>query len=138
MRSLRLLPSWGVRSTLSTPSSLRVEVRPPSLRHAPEALWDRLLCWLLAPSAPSAPPLKRLPRVRADFVACLGDLPAPAARPLAERIQGAHSLRDLWHLRADVYRLVGIHRSQFEAEQRVAELNRHFPTRAPRSALSPL
>jgi len=139
MRSLRLLPRWSYRSTLSDPSSFRVEVRPPSLRHAPASLWQRLLCWLMAPTAEtSAPPLNRLPGVRADFVKCLVDLPSTDAKSLIDRIGLARSLRELWHLRAEVYRLVGICHSQFEAEQRVARLNRHFPTRAPRSAFTPL
>ena len=46
--------------------------------------------------------------------------------------------RELWHLRADVYRLVAVHHNQAEAEARLNRLNRHFPTRAPRSALAPI
>jgi hypothetical protein len=139
MWSLRLLTRPGYRSTLSAPSSLRVEVRPPSLRHAPASAWQRLMFWLLAPAPQdAAPPLNRLPAVRIDFMQCLSDIDDPDAYDLNDRIALARSLRDLWHLRADVYRLVAVHHSQFEAEQRVALLNCHFPTRSPRSAFAPL
>lgn len=139
MWSLRLLTRPGYRSTLSATSSLRVEVQPPSLRHAPSSPWQRLMFWLLAPGPrDAAPPLNRLPTVRIDFMRCLSDIEHPEAHGLSDRIALARSLRELWHLRADVYRLVAVHHSQFEAEERVALLNRHFPTRAPRSAFAPL
>jgi hypothetical protein len=83
-------------------------------------------------------PLSRLPAVRADFLQCLHDVPAHAAAPLAQRIDAARSLRDLWHLRTEVYRIVSLAHSQGEAERRVAGLNPHFPTRAPRSGFAPL
>jgi hypothetical protein len=139
MSSLRLLSRWSTRSTLSAPSSLRIEVQPPSLRQAPSSAWLRLMFWLLA-AAPreAAPPLNRLPRVRADFVDTLADLRGDEALDLIDRIDRSRSLRELWHLRTDVYHLVALHHSQSEAEQRLAVLNRHFPTRAPRSAFAPL
>lgn len=139
MWSLRLFIRPGYRSTLAASSSLRIEVRPPSLRHAPASAWQRLMFWLLAPAPQdAAPPLNRLPAVRLDFMHCLYDLDGADAYSLSDRIALAHSLRDLWHLRADVYRLVAVHHSQDEAEQRVALLNCHFPTRSPRSAFAPL
>ncbi len=39
---------------------------------------------------------------------------------------------------SDVDRLVAVEHSQAEAEARVASLNRHFPTRSPRSGFMPL
>jgi hypothetical protein len=42
-------------------------------------------------------------------------------------------LRELWHARAEIYRVVGLAHTQQEAERRVALLDRHFPTRAARS-----
>lgn len=122
-------------STLSASSAFRVEVRPPSLRHAPSSLWGRTLFWLTAPAPmDAAPPLNRLPPVRLAFLEALSDLDADATAALRARIEAARSLRDLWHLRADVYGLVGLFRSQSQAEQRVSRLDHHFPTRAPRSA----
>jgi hypothetical protein len=127
------------RTPFSASSRLRVEVRPPSLRHKPSTAWQRLVFWLLAPAPmDAAPPLNRLPAVRADFAASVHDLPPAAVADLADRIDRARSLRDLWHLRAEVYSAVGVHRSQGEAEVRLAQLNRHFPTRAPRSGIAPL
>lgn len=129
----------GARSTLADASSSRVEVCPPSLCHAPDSSWQRFMMWLLAPApAHTAMPLSRLPAVRADFLQCLHDVPTHAAAPLAQRIDAARSLRDLWHLRTEVYRVVSLAHSQGEAERRVASLNPHFPTRAPRSGFAPL
>lgn len=142
MRSPTPFSRWGRRSTLSAPSSLRVEVRPPSLCHAPGGGWQRLMFWLLAPApADAAPPLDRLPAVRDDFLRCLHDVPAGEGTPGAavrRRIAQSHTLRDLWHARSDLYRVIALAHSQGVAEQRVDALNRHFPTRAPRSQFAPL
>lgn len=139
MMSFSLISRRSYRSTLSDPSSLRVEARPPSLRSVPASAWQRLVFWLMAPSAlDAAPPLNRLPAVRAEFVQCLADIAAADAPQLKARIGRTHSLRELWHLRAEVYRLVGLHHSQAEAERRLTVLNKHFPTRAPRSGFATL
>jgi hypothetical protein len=139
MRTLHLSLRWSARSTPPAPSRLRVEVCPPSLRQPPASAWQRLLFWLLAPAPLDvAPPLSRLPAVQADFRACLADVPTADAQSLLERIRLGRTLRELWHLRTEVYRVVAVHHSQREAESRLLELNRHFPTRAPRSAFAPL
>lgn len=139
MKPIALLPRLGRRSTLSAPSSLRMEVYPPSLRHVPGTAWQRLLFWLLAPAPfEAAPPLSRLPAVRSDFQAAIADLADAEADSLRQRIAASASLRELWHLRSAVYRLVGVAHSQSEAERRLALLARHFPTRSPRSQLAPL
>ena len=139
MRSLRLIPLWRPRSTLNTPSAFRVEVRPPSLRHAPSSLGQRLLFWLLAPAPQeAAPPINRLPGVKRDFIACLNDIESAPAEALRASIRQSRSLRELWHLRAEVYNTVGCAHSEFEAERRLQRLNHHFPTRAPRPGLSAL
>jgi len=138
MRSLSRFQRWGRSSTLSAPSAFRVEVRPPSLRHAPESLWQRVIFWLLAPAPQdAAPPLNRLPLVRAEFLATLTDVASLEVQALRERIESAHSLRDLWHLRSEVFSTLGVALSQTQAEERLAKLNRHFPTRAPRTQFSP-
>ncbi len=139
-RSLPLLSRWQRRSTLLDPSSMRVEVRPPSLRYAPEGShWQRFMFWLLA-SAPheAAPPPNRLPSVRMEFLATLADIDSSDAEELRRRIHHSQSLRELWHLRAEVFRIVGVWHSQQQAEERVSLLNRHFPTRAPRSQFAAL
>jgi hypothetical protein len=136
LRSLSKFSGWNRRSTtLCDPSSLRVEVVPPSLRCAPEGnAWQRVMFWLLAPAPhDAAPPLNRLPGVRIEFLATLTDIDSADIDVLRRRINDTRSLRELWHLRAEVYRAVGVAHSQAEAEQRLNLLNRHFPTRAPRS-----
>lgn len=139
MKSLALLPRFGRRSTLADPSSLRMEVRPPSLRHAPGSTWQRLVFWLLAPAPyDAAPPLNRMPAVRTDFLATLADIDSDGADALRHRIASSRSLRELWHLRPEVYGVVGLVFDQSEADRRLALLARHFPTRAPRSQLAPL
>lgn len=131
---------WSRRSTLCDPSSLRVEVCPPSLRCAPEGnAWQRLMFWVLAPAPQdAAPPLNRLPGVRMEFLATLADIESEDADTMRLRIRDARSLRELWHTRSEVYRIVGVAHSQQQAEDRVDLLNRHFPTRAPRSQLASL
>lgn len=135
-----LISRWQRRSTLTDPSSLRVEVQPPSLRFAPEgSAWQRFMFWLLAPAPhESAPPPNRLPGVRTEFLATLSDIDGDDAETLRRRIHDARSLRELWHLRAETFRVVGVSHSQHEAEERLSLLNRHFPTRAPRSQFATL
>lgn len=123
-------------TTLSAASSLRMEVVPPSLRSAPaatEPVWQRLLFWLMAPAAHQALPVSRLPAIRAEFMTAVADIDNPGAERLRLRLEDTRTLRELWHARAEVYRVVGIALTQHEAEKRVAVLDRHFPTRAARS-----
>jgi hypothetical protein len=140
LSSVSLLSRWSRRSTLADPSCFKVEVCPPSLRTSPGgSAWQRFMFWLMAPAPhEAAPPLNRLPGVRLEFMATLSDIDSDDADTLRRRIGHTRSLRELWHLRAEVYRMVGVAHSQFEAEQRVALLNRHFPTRAPRSQFATL
>lgn len=133
---------WHKRTTtLSAPSALRVEVVPPSLRCAPVAggAWQRALFWLMAPTSQGRSPAPdRLPAVRTEFLATLSDIDSGDADVLRGRIHDTRSLRELWHLRAEIYRVVGVAHRQAEAESRVDLLNRHFPTRAPRSQFAVL
>lgn len=139
MRPLALLSRHGRRSTLGDPSSLRMQVRPPSLCHAPNTAWQRVLFWLLAPAPhEAAPPLSRLPSVRTDFLATVADIDSDAADALRRRITGSASLRELWHLRSEAYRVIGLAHDQTEADRRLLVLARHFPTRAPRSQFAAL
>jgi hypothetical protein len=136
---MHLLSRGAPRSTLPASSGTRIEVRPPSLCHAPDSAWQRFMFWLLAPAPyEAAPPLNRMPAVRADFLETLHDIHTLDAKLLKDRIGFTRSLRELWHLRTEVYRVVAVAQSQAAAEERVAELNRHFPTRSPRSGFAPL
>lgn len=95
--------------------------------------------WLMAPSpGDAAPPLNRLPGVRTEFLAALTDISGEEADRVRWRIQESRSLRELWHVRADVYSLVAVHHSQAQAEQRLLMLSHHFPARAPRSQFASL
>jgi len=110
-----------------------------------DRLLDRLIDWLgegferranadLA-SNDSQPPagITPLPVVRLEFAEAVADVPTRAADELAHRIHQARSLRELWHLRADVFNVVSCHCDQAQARSRLARLNRHFPARAPKS-----
>lgn len=150
MPSLWSTPNRGprrlqARSTLPTASLPRTECMPPSLVYfAPPAagvasLWQRLMFWLLAPAPQdSAPPPNRLGEVKRQFGALLADVDSVGAEQLRWRIAQAHSLRELWHLRSDTYGAIAVAHSQAEAETRLALINAHFPTRAPRSQFAPL
>ena len=81
---------------------------------------------------------KAMSAAREDFFAALADLTLPAAAALLDRIEFARSMHELWHLRAEVFALVSLERDQLEADRRLATLNRHFPTRAPRSGFGGL
>jgi hypothetical protein len=75
---------------------------------------------------------------RAEFLAMLADLHGADTLHLRERIQRACSLRELWHLRADVFRVVAVQHNQAVAEDRLLWLARFFPIRSPRSAFGGL
>lgn len=79
-----------------------------------------------------------LAAARKDFFAAVADLELPAAGALLDRIEFARSLRELWHLRAEVFALVSLELSQLEADRRLARLNAHFPSRSPRSGFGSL
>ena len=139
MKPFSLLFRPSQRSTMGLSRLTRFEVPPPSLRHAPHTAWQRLLFWLLAPAPQDvSPPLNRLPAVRDEFRRALMDIRDSARDSLVLRVAQARSLRELWHMRLDVYNLIAVHHSEFEAGQRLALLNRHFPTRAPRSGFGQL
>jgi hypothetical protein len=80
----------------------------------------------------------RLPAVRDDFADCLDDIGDALAETVRHQIAMANSLRELWHLRAEMYRVIALQHNQWEAERRLAGLNVHFPTRSPRSGFAPL
>jgi hypothetical protein len=139
MLSFSLLLRPRYRDSLASRIGWRAEVCPPSLRQAPGSAWSRLWFWLLAPGPLQASPsMNRLPPVRQDFIDSLDDIRTEQASTLCTRIDHARSLRELWHLRAELYNVVALNHSQHEAERRLARLNRHFPTRAPRSGFVPL
>lgn len=135
--SLDRLTTWRPSSTgFASSSRLRDEVKPPSLRCEPSSGWQRLRFWVLAPSpTEAAPPINRLPQVRADFLACLDGASGNEACALSLRIERASSLRELWHLRTSLFDCVARHYSQTEAQTRLRRLAHHFETRGLRRHL---
>lgn len=122
-----------------SPAGQRLQACPPALHDASGSWLQRAWHWLAAPAPQdSVPSLERLDMVQDDFLGALADVGPDAAAELRRRIERARSMGELWHLRAEVYRLVAVQHSQVEAEARLADLNRHFPTRAPRSGFAPL
>jgi hypothetical protein len=125
---------WARRSTLGPAAHTQLGASPPALRQAPDTIWQRIVFWLMAPApGDAAPPSNRVPGIRLEFMRAVADIDGPDANRLRTCIAMARSLRDLWHLRPEVYRIVGLGTSEREAERRLVLLNRHFPTRASRS-----
>ena len=138
---LSLLLPHPARQVPAAPSALHVrqDVRPPALLGEPEPALARCLRWLAArqAQAPDAA-TRRLRAVREEFALALDDIGSQHAEFLQHRIRHIRSMRELWHLRAEVFGLVATRHSQDEAQRRMAALNRHFPTRSPRSGFAPL
>lgn len=123
----------------------RLEICPPQRSFAAQAWLLRVRSWLSA--GWNGTPMQEdggadrslvLAAARQDFFQSVVDLTLPAAGKLLDRIEFARTMRDLWHLRAEVFALVSLERSQQEADRRLTLLNRHFPTRAPRSGFGGL
>ena len=133
--------AWNPRTGSPRDAPVRIEVCPPAAWPASAPWTARLLAWLglrdEAAAASDAPSTHAgattLDAVRREFIACLDDVATAQGDDLVERIADARSLRELWHLRAEVFSVVSCHTSQHEARTRLSRLNRHFPARAPRS-----
>jgi hypothetical protein len=104
-------------------------VSPPAVWGQAEPVWKALWTWLRAGEGPDERRVSALDNARSDFAAALADLEDDeAACDLRRRGHSARSLRELWHLRADLYSMVARLRSQPEADRRLQLVNRHFPT----------
>jgi hypothetical protein len=111
------------------PSTVRIDVCPPDVCPPAEGLWKKIRRWLAREEA--AAPGSPLESARVSFVAATAGL--DGCTDLAHRARHARSLRELWHLRSELYTLIARHTSQHEAEARLGLLNAHFPTRTQRS-----
>ncbi len=122
------------RKPSATLPPVRIDVRPPDLWPRRESLWARALRWLVGNDTDAVPALRTpLEKARAEFVAAMDDLVTLDTSDLLRRAQHARSLRELWHLRSELYTLIARRISQFEADARLSRVNQHFPTRAARS-----
>lgn len=110
----------------TTTLATRGQIRPPETWGQAAPVWESLLQWLSGKPASPDP----LPAARQDFLAALDGMAGSGAQDLRLRAEHAHSLRELWHLRAELYNLIARQRSQAEAERRLAVVNQHFTTHA--------
>lgn len=126
-----------------SPGPTRVEVTPPSrfAAQAPAPLrWVRQAwrwLWDQEAPAPKLAPIGEIRKIRAEFHAALMDMQSAEAFQVRYQIEASRSLRELWHLRADVFEIVAENRGEGEAKARVAALNHHFPegpARSPRES----
>jgi len=118
----------------AAPTTLRMNVCPPDVVPQRDSLWTAALRWLVGGNEDVAPALRTpLERARSEFVAALAGLEDVDHNGLLKRAQHARSLRELWHLRSELYTLIARRESQVEADTRLARVNQHFPTRAQRA-----
>jgi len=142
MSSAPFLDRWLHRKPAPATEPVRLDVRPPDLWPAREPFWTALRRWLAGPRARPIPRLQTpLERARTEFIAAMDGMADPEAADLLRRTHHARSLRELWHLRSELYTLICRRLSQPEADQRLARVNAHFPsrtTRAPAPAAAPM
>ncbi len=120
------------------PTTLRMNVCPPDVCPARESLWATTLRWLVGNDTEAAPSLRTpLERARAEFVGAMAGLVDSATTDLLRRAQHARSLRELWHLRSELYTVIARRVSQAEADKRMARVNQFFPTRTQRTSVMP-
>ena len=67
--------------------------------------------------------------LQAEFASLISDVRADIAEDLLGLIERARSARELWHLRPRLYDLIARAHTEAEAQRRLEQLNRHFPTR---------
>ena len=142
-------PSWAEIQTMSTTALLhrllhrktaasmttRMNVCPPDVCPRSESLWSATLRWLVGGDVEVAPALRTpLEKARSEFVTAMDGLLEVDHMDLLRRAQHARSLRELWHLRSELYTLIARRVSQCEADARLARVNQHFPTRAQRTS----
>lgn len=126
-------------SSLRFARPLRLEVCPPDLFGEDESFLRRW--WRLVSTGDDhAPPTvaQRVQQVREEFARTLDDIESQHAHFVQHRLLHCRSMMELWHLRSEVFYLIAREHSEAEAERRIAPLNRHFPTRSPRSGFAPL
>ncbi len=131
-------PSAQPSSLEPTPSGLgqrRAGVAPPTLFFRSRPAWKNWLSnfwhWLWEmDDTQYYTPLTGLAKVKSEFCLAMWDLQSARANQVREMVDRARSLRELWHLRSDVFRVIAIHRGQIEAQQRLDGLDSHFPVRS--------
>ncbi|HSI49017.1 MAG TPA: hypothetical protein VLA61_12165 [Ideonella sp.] len=138
MSPTRLLQRLLRRRPSATVPPSRIEIRPPALWGQAEPVWQSVWSWMRQSPVTGGARPSVLDKARQDFCAALGDLHGEATHDLSRRASHARSLRELWHLRAELYSLIAFHLNQTEADRRLAQVNRHFPARAAGTATNVL
>jgi hypothetical protein len=143
LRGTTMINALLVRMTRPVPSlpgaaRTRMAVCPPLFVDTEPAWKYSMSRWIGATARRESERFGRLAQVKQEFCLAISEIQSAPAASLLECITRARSLLELWHLRAELYRLVSLHHSQHEAERRLAQLNRHYPTRSPRSGFVPL
>jgi hypothetical protein len=119
------------------PTTLRIDVCPPDVCPPRDGLWRTTRRWVTRADARQAPGLRTpLERARAEFVGATDGFATLESDDLVRRAQHARSMRELWHLRSELYTLIARCASQHEADARLARVNQHFPTRTQRSVIN--
>jgi hypothetical protein len=119
----------------AAPTTLRMNVCPPDICPARATMWQKTLRWLVGGNADAVPSLRTpLEGARSEFVSALAGLVDAGDDDLLRRAQHARSLRELWHLRSELYTMIARRISQGEADLRLARVNQYFPTRAQRTS----
>ena len=119
----------------AAPTTMRMNVCPPDVIPKSESLWSATLRWLVGGNVEVVPALRTpLERARSEFVAAMTGLTEDDHNGLLKRATHARSLRELWHLRSELYTLIARRVGQPEADARLARVNQHFPTRAQRTS----
>jgi hypothetical protein len=80
----------------------------------------------------------RLAHLMDEFEQALSGVESPDSLRLRARILCARSKADLWYLRADVFDLISHAMGQWEAQERLADLNELFESSGPRTGPIPL
>ncbi|TDM06682.1 MAG: hypothetical protein C4K60_19490 [Ideonella sp. MAG2] len=129
--ALRRWVPWLRRRQPPEARPSRLEVKPPALWGQAEPVWLSLWHWLREDAATEPMEVPRLELARQDFCAALYDFRGEDAEDLTYRAKHARSLRELWHLRAELYHLIACRFNQHEADRRMATVNQHFPVGTP-------
>jgi hypothetical protein len=133
IRPLRRARTVDTQPSSSTPAfqpSTRRDVCPPALLPQPaDTAVRRWLRRLGAPAVLAADPLQQVLDVREEFARALDGIGSQHAQFLQHRIRHQRSLRELWHLRAEMFVLIARALTEHEAERRMAPLARHFSAR---------
>lgn len=130
-RLLRAKPASG-------PVSRPPDIRPPAPWDQADSVWRQFRQWLSTDTDKTPRSQRQLMAARQDCAQALVGLDDEPARDLAHRCHHARSLRELWHLRAEVYSLVARRLSQGEADRRLQGINRHYNASVATTRSTPL